>query len=80
MHLRARKLAATSAALLALGGMGAGASLGLAAAKTTHKTTTRNVGQFCAKLGAVSKAKNGKSLTCKKVGKKLRWEVTKKKG
>jgi hypothetical protein len=70
-------VAATAVAPLALGGLTGGASLGLAATKT-GKSTTHTAGQACTKAGSTSKTKSGKTLTCEKAGKKLKWETAKK--
>ena len=77
MGTRARRVAATAVAALALGGLTGGASLGLAATKTP-KSTTHTVGQTCTKAGATSKTKKGVKVVCTKKGKLLKWELAKK--
>jgi hypothetical protein len=73
---KVRKLAATTAAALALGGLGAGSGLGAAAAK---KPAAPKVGHACTKVGTTGTTAKGKKVVCTKVGKKLKWELSKKK-
>jgi hypothetical protein len=77
MRSRARKLAATTAAALALGGLTGGTSLGLAAAKSPKATSTHSIGQKCTKVGATSKTKKGVKIVCTKKHKLLKWEAVK---
>jgi hypothetical protein len=74
LHTGVRKLAATTAAALALGGLGAASSLG---ATTAKKSAADKVGHVCRKVGATGKTAKGKKLVCTKVGKKLKWELVK---
>jgi hypothetical protein len=69
--MHSRKIASAAAALTLLGALGGGATGALAAAKTTPKATTAKIGGVCKKRGSKVKLKNGKTLKCTRVGKKL---------
>ncbi len=64
--MRTRRIASVVAATALLGALGGGASGAVAA-----KVTTAKVGGVCTKRGQKVKLKNGKTLKCTKVGKKL---------
>ena len=75
MQSKGRRLAATAAAALALGGLAATTSVAATAKKPA--TVTYKAGQVCTKseVGKTAKATNGKTLKCVKKGKAYRWEL-----